>query len=87
MPPKGSHDTVWREMFCENRTAFATLEMGQENLHEGHAESAQKEHKKETPTAERAKDVSAWQDDVDLAHLPPGERVEVLHMLEPHHRL
>jgi hypothetical protein len=74
-------------MFCENRTAVATLEMGQEDLHEGQAESAQKEHKKETQTAERAQDVAAWQDEVDLAHLPPDERVEVLRMLEPHHRM
>jgi hypothetical protein len=31
--------------------------------------------------------VVAWQDEVDLAHLPPDERVEVLRMLEPHHRM
>jgi hypothetical protein len=29
MPPKGSHEPVWREKFCESRTAVATLEMGQ----------------------------------------------------------
>jgi hypothetical protein len=46
MQPKGSHDPVWRQKFCESRTAVANLEMGQENLHEGQAESAQKEHKK-----------------------------------------
>jgi hypothetical protein len=51
MPSEGSDDPVWREMFCENRTAVATLEMGQENLHEGQAESAQKEHKNKTQTA------------------------------------
>jgi hypothetical protein len=46
MPLKGSHEHVWREKFCESWTAVATLEMGQENLNEGQAESAQKEHKK-----------------------------------------
>jgi hypothetical protein len=46
MPPKVSDDPVWREMFCENRTAVATREMGQENLYEGQADSAQKENKK-----------------------------------------
>jgi hypothetical protein len=46
MPPKGSHEPVWREKFCESRAAVATLEMGPEDLHEGKAESAKKEHKK-----------------------------------------
>jgi hypothetical protein len=87
MPHKGSHEPVWRERFRESRTAVATLEMGQENLHEGQVESAQKEHKKETQTAERAQDVAVWQDEVNLVHLPPDERVEVLRMLEPHHRM
>jgi hypothetical protein len=87
MPPKGSHDPFGRGTFRRNRAAVATLEMGQEDLHEGQAESAQKEHKKETQTAERAQDVAAWQDEVDLAHLPPDERVKVLRMLEPHHRM
>jgi hypothetical protein len=43
MPSKGSHLPVGRGTF---RAAVAILEMGQEDLHEGQAESAQKEHKK-----------------------------------------
>jgi hypothetical protein len=35
MPPKGSHDPVGRETFCERWAAVATLEMGQENLMKG----------------------------------------------------
>jgi Reverse transcriptase (RNA-dependent DNA polymerase) len=87
MPPESSHDTVGRGTFRGNRAAVATLEMDQEDLHEGRAESAQKEHKKDTKTAEPAQDVAAWQNEVDLAHLPPDERVEELRMLEPHHRM
>jgi hypothetical protein len=85
MPPKGSHYPFGSGTFRGNRAVVATRETGHEELHEGQAESEQKEHKKTTPTAERAQDVAAWQDEVDLAHLPPGERVEVLRKLEPHH--
>jgi hypothetical protein len=46
IPPKGSHYPVGRGTFRGNPAALATLEMGQEDLHEGQAESAQKEHKK-----------------------------------------
>jgi hypothetical protein len=87
MPSKGSHYPVERGAFRGNRAAVATVEMGQDDLHEGQADSAQKEHKKNPPSAERAQDVAAWQDEVDLAHLPPDERVEALLMLEPHHRM
>jgi hypothetical protein len=38
-------------------------------------------------SAAAAQHVSAWQEEVDLAHLPPDERVEVLRMLEPHHSM
>jgi hypothetical protein len=62
--------------------------MGQEDdFHEEQAESAQKGHKKMNTNAEPAKDVVSWQDEVDLAHLPSDERVEVLRMLEPHNRM
>jgi hypothetical protein len=42
---------------------------------------------RKSTNAEPAHDVVAWQDEVDLAHVPPDERFEVLRMLEPHHRM
>jgi hypothetical protein len=42
MPSKGSPYPVERGKFRGNMAAVATLEMGQEDLHEGQAESAQK---------------------------------------------
>jgi Reverse transcriptase (RNA-dependent DNA polymerase) len=88
MPSKCSHyPVVGRETFRGNRAAVATVEAGQEELHEGQAESAQMEQKKPTSSVESAQYIVAWQDEVELATLPPYERVEVLRMLEPHHRM
>jgi hypothetical protein len=78
IPSKGSRYPVERGKFRGDMAVVATLEMGQENLHEGQAESAHKEHKRKPQIAERAQNVAAWQDEVYLAHLPPDERVEVL---------
>jgi hypothetical protein len=38
-------------------------------------------------SAAAAQHVSAWQEEVKIARLPPDERVEVLRMLEPHHSM
>jgi hypothetical protein len=45
---------------------------------------ADREKPETNSSAAAAQRVSAWQEEVDLAHLPPDERIEVLNMLEPH---
>jgi hypothetical protein len=87
VPPKGSHSLAATSTFWGNREAVATLEVGQEDLHEGQADSAHKRNKEKAPNAEPAQEVAAWQDEVYLAHLPPDEQVEVLRMLEPDPRM
>jgi hypothetical protein len=53
-----------------NRNVAATLETGLKDFHEVLAEPAHKDHKVTPKTEETAPKVSAWQDEVDLAHLP-----------------
>jgi hypothetical protein len=87
MPPQGSHYPVGGEPFNGDRAAVATLERGPENFHEDQAESAHEDQTEGQKVADTARVARAWQEEVDLAHLPPEERVEVLRMLEPHHRM